>query len=147
MRVYLDSDFRCHLTDDGTMCSADVDFFDGKCKEFIEGYRFIPFGKSWTRSDGAIFYGQMIAPVEDYDRLEKAQRQYEADESSHLADLGIPQEQSFTATRNYPAGGFVGIYGQLYEVIRAIPIHSSILNKQNVIGTTVEHYLDTLKEK
>ena len=145
MRIYLDSDFRCHLANDGSLRSADTDFFDGKCKEFIEGYRFVPFGESWTRSDGAVFYGQMIAPAEDYARLEKAQRQYEADESSRLANLGIPQEYGFTATRNYPIGSFVGIYGQLYEVIRAIPQHASIFLNQNVIETSVEHYLDTLK--
>ena len=145
MRIYLDSDFRCHFSDDGSMRSIETDFFDGKCAAFIEGYRFIPAGESWIRSDGAVFYGQTIAPAEDYDRLEKAQRQYEADESSRLADLGIPQEQSFTATRNYPVGSFVGIYGQLYEVISAIPQYASILSNQNVIKTSVEHYLDTLK--
>ena len=147
MRIYLDSDFRCHLSNDGSLRSADTDFFDGKCKEFIEGYRFVPFGESWTRSDGAVFYGQMIAPAEDYTHLEKAQRQYEADESTRLAGLGIPQEQSFTSTRNYPVGGFVGIYGQIYEVIRAIPAHSSILDRQNVIKITVEQYLDKIKEE
>ena len=146
MKIYLDSDFRCHLSDDGGMRPVETDFFDGKCKEFVEGYRFVPEGESWTRSDGAVFSGQMIAPAEDYSRLEKAQAQYEADESSRLSGLGIPQEQSFIATRNYSVNSFVGIYGQLYEVIRTIPMHSSILNKQNVIKTTVEHYLDTIKE-
>lgn len=146
MKIYLDSDFRCHLLDDGDMRPVETDFFDGKCATFIEGYRFVPTGESWIRSDGTVFYGEMIAPAEDYARLEKAQIQYEVDESSRLAGLGIPQEQDFTATRNYPVGSFISIYGQLYEVIRAIPMHSSILNKQNVIKTTVEHYLDTIKE-
>ena len=146
MKIYLDLDFRCHLSDDGSMHPIETDFFDGKCAAFIEGYRLIPEGESWTRADGAVFYGQMIAPAEDYSQLEKVQAQYEADELSRLTSLGIPQEQSFTATRNYLVGSFVGIYGQLYEVIRAIPVHSSILNRQNVIETTVEHYLDTIKE-
>lgn len=147
MRIYLDSDFRCHLANDGSLRPVETDFFDGKCKEFIEGYRFVPAGESWTRSDGAVFYGQMIALAEDYARLEKAQAQYEADESSRLSGLGIPREQSFTATRNYPVGSFVGIYGQIYEVIRAIPVHSSILDRQNVIKITVEQYLDKIKEE
>ena len=73
MKVYLDSDFRCHLTNDGTMKEAETDFFDGKCAAFIEGYRFVPAGESWTRSDGVVFHGEMIAAAEDYGALEKAQ--------------------------------------------------------------------------
>lgn len=79
MRIYLDSDFRCHLSDGGGMRLVETDFFDGKCAAFIEGYRFVPTGESWTRTDGAVFHGEMIAPAEDYARLEKAQQQYEAD--------------------------------------------------------------------
>lgn len=79
MRIYLDSDFRCHLSDGGGMRPVDTDCFDGKCAAFIEGYRFVPAGESWTRADGAVFQGEMIAPAEDYARLEMAQQQYEAD--------------------------------------------------------------------
>ena len=69
MRVYLDSDYVCHITDDGTMKEAETDFFDGKCAAFIEGYRFIPAGESWTREDGVVFQGEMIAPAKDYNRV------------------------------------------------------------------------------
>lgn len=92
MKIYLDLDFRCHLSNDGGMRSVETDFFDGKCAAFIEGYRLIPEGESWTRADGAVFHGQMITPAEDYFRLEKVQAQYEADELSRLTGLGIPQE-------------------------------------------------------
>lgn len=88
MIIYLDSDFRCHLTDDGSMRPVKTDAFDGKCAAFIEGYRFVPAGESWARADGAVFHGEMIAPAEDYARLEKAQAQYEADEAVHLEELG-----------------------------------------------------------
>ena len=73
MKIYLDVEYRCHLTDDGTMKEAETDFFDDKCTVFIEGYRFIPAGESWTRRDGVVFHGEMIAPAEDYDSLTKAQ--------------------------------------------------------------------------
>lgn len=79
MIVYLDSDFRCHLTDGSGMRPVETDFFNGKCAAFVEGYRFVPAGESWTRSDGAVFQGEMIAPAEDYEALAKAQQQYEAD--------------------------------------------------------------------
>jgi len=74
--IYLDSDFRCHLTDTGGLRSVETDAFDGKCNNFIEGYRFIPDGESWTRQDGAVFHGEMIAPFVDYRILEAYQEQY-----------------------------------------------------------------------
>lgn len=75
--IYIDSEFKCHTSNDGTMRVVETDFFDGKCDAFIEGYRFIPSGESWTRSDGAVFHGEMIAPWKDYAELDTAQRAYE----------------------------------------------------------------------
>lgn len=75
--IYIDSDFKCHLTDDGNMSAVEADFFDGKCERFVEGYRFIPEGKSWTRADGTVFEGKMIAPWRDFRELDEAQRAYE----------------------------------------------------------------------
>ena len=66
MTIYIDSDFKCHLSDDGTRRAFDVPFFDGKCAEFVEGYRFVPSGETWTRKDGQTFKGEMIAPRRDY---------------------------------------------------------------------------------
>lgn len=76
--VYIDSEFKCHVTDDGTMTAVETDVFDGKCDAFIEGYRFVPFGESWTREDGVVFTGEMIAPWKNFAELVAAQRQYEA---------------------------------------------------------------------
>lgn len=75
--IYIDSEFKCHISDDGTMTVVETDFFDGKCDIFIEGYRFIPDGASWTRSDGTVFKGEMIAPWKDFRELSLAQRKYE----------------------------------------------------------------------
>ena len=77
MIVYIDSDFKCHLVNDGTMTEIQTDFFDGKCDAFVEGYRFVPVGESWTRSDGVVFQGEMIAPWKDYAELDAVQREYE----------------------------------------------------------------------
>ncbi len=77
MKIYIDSDFKCHTTDDDTMTSVETDFFDGKCNAFIEGYRFIPSGETWTRSDGHVFTGEMITAWKPYDELDAAQREYE----------------------------------------------------------------------
>jgi hypothetical protein len=77
--IYLDDDFKCHVTNDGTMTAIETDYFDGKCATFVEGYRFIPSGETWTREDGNVFHGEMVAPWKDYRELAGAQEQYEKD--------------------------------------------------------------------
>ena len=53
--IYIDSEFKCHSVNDGTMTAVETDFFDGKCPAFVEGYRFVPTGETWTREDGESF--------------------------------------------------------------------------------------------
>lgn len=76
MTIYIDGDFKCHTQNDGAMREVETDFFDGKCTEFIEGYRFVPDGETWTREDGEVFTGEMVAPWIDYLILEAAQNAY-----------------------------------------------------------------------
>ena len=73
MKIYLDEDFRCHASGGEGLREVETDFFDGKCPEFIAGYRFIPAGESWTREDGTVFTGEMATPVRDYAGLEEIQ--------------------------------------------------------------------------
>lgn len=76
--IFIDKvEFKCHVTDDGTMIDIETDFFDGKCDTFIEGYRFVPEGYSWKREDGEVFHGEMVAPWKDHALLETAQALYE----------------------------------------------------------------------
>ena len=80
MKVYVNPvDFKCHTANDGTFLEFDVPFFDDKCQTLIEGYRYVPPGESWTREDGAVFRGEMIAPATDYAPLGIAQTQYALD--------------------------------------------------------------------
>lgn len=76
--IYIDSDYKCHIQNDGAMIPIETDRFDGKCDRFIKGYRFVPSGQIWTRQDGAVFHGEMIAPWKDYTILAAYQEQYEA---------------------------------------------------------------------
>lgn len=89
--IYIDSAFKCHTVNDGTMTAVETNFFDGKCDAFVDGYRFIPAGESWTSEDGYVFRGEMIAPWKPYDELDSAQREYEkqllADYESALAEI------------------------------------------------------------
>ena len=75
--IYIDSNSKCHVSNDGTMTAIETDVFDGKCDMFVEGYRFVPKDGSWTRSDGVVFEGRMITPWKPYAELDAAQREYE----------------------------------------------------------------------
>ena len=91
MTIYIDNDFKCHVSDpDGTMTAVEADFFDGKCDAYIEGYRFVPAGSVWTRPDGVVFHGEMVAPWKDWWQLDEAQRGYEKEQytamEAELAD-------------------------------------------------------------
>ena len=77
MTIYLDNDYKCHVNNDGTMREVETDFFNGKCPEFIEGYRFVPSGETWEREDREVFYGEMVAPWKPYGQLAACQSVYE----------------------------------------------------------------------
>lgn len=87
MQVYIDDGFRCHTLPGEGLGPVESEFFDGKCSRYIEGYRFVPAGESWTREDGQIFAGEMIAPAEDIRILEAAQGAYE-EALAKAADMG-----------------------------------------------------------
>ena len=95
--IYIDSEFKCHIADNGKVTAVETEVFDGKCDTFIEGYRFVPSGESWTREDGVVFQGEMISPWKDFEKLDAAQRQYEqeqlADMKNALATLGVTLDE------------------------------------------------------
>lgn len=98
MTIYLDADFRCHTTDTGGLSPVETTAFEGKCRRYIEGYRFVPEGETWTREDGTVFHGEMIAPAEDSRILDAAQEAYEeaqkenADALAALEVLGVSKD-------------------------------------------------------
>lgn len=77
MTIYIDSDYKCYVFDGDARRAFDVPFFDDKCEEFVQGYRYIPSGETWTSMYGQVFRGEMIAPWKPYDQLYKAQLEYE----------------------------------------------------------------------
>lgn len=88
MKIYIDKDYMCHIGGNGTMREFDLEFFDGKCDAYIEGYRYVPAGETWTRPDGEVFTGEMISPAVDSRILEAYQAQYEA----MLAEIQIREQ-------------------------------------------------------
>lgn len=90
MKIYIDSDFKCHTSNDGTMREVETDFFNSKCTTFIEGFYYVPSGESWTRSDGVVFQGEMITPWKDYNLLAAYQEAYDeakAESAAQIADM------------------------------------------------------------
>ena len=73
MTIYIDSDYKCYTSKADGRRAVETNFFDGKCKEFVEGYRYVPSGERWTRGDGQIFKGEMIAPCRDYSQISEIQ--------------------------------------------------------------------------
>lgn len=86
MTIYIDSDCKCHTTPGEGLTAVETDAFDGKCRQYIEGYRFVPAGQTWVREDGEAFTGEMIAPWRDYALLAELQALYE-EEQARQADM------------------------------------------------------------
>ena len=97
MTIYIDSDYKCHTSPGEGLTAIETDAFDGKCRQFIECYRFVPAGESWTREDGEVFAGEMVAPWRDYSMLAELQALYEeeqvkqADMAAALEVLGVSE--------------------------------------------------------
>lgn len=82
--IYIDSDFKCHVSTAEGRTQIGTSAFDGRCDAYVEGYRFIPSGQTWTRADGVVFTGEMIAPWKPWAELDAAQREYEREQYAAL---------------------------------------------------------------
>lgn len=94
--IYIDSEFKCHTASAEGLTAIETDAFDGKCDTYIEGYRFIPADQTWTRSDGVIFAGEMIAPWKPWAELDAAQREYEREQYQTLAAQNAEYEAALS---------------------------------------------------
>lgn len=86
MTIYIDNDYKCHTSPGEGLTAVETDAFNGKCRQYIEGYRFVPDGETWTREDGQVFHGEMIAPWRDHAILAELQALYE-EEQAKQADM------------------------------------------------------------
>lgn len=95
MTIYIDTDFKCHTIVGDGLTAVETTAFDGKCAAYIEGYRFVPDGSTWVRSDGAEFLGEMAAPWKPWAELDAVQREYEREQyNSLLAQLSEVYEDA-----------------------------------------------------
>lgn len=86
MTIYIDREFRCYTESAAGRTAVETSAFDGKCRQYIEGYRFVPAGQRWTREDGQVFQGEMIAPWRDYAILAELQALYEEEQAKQAEE-------------------------------------------------------------
>lgn len=79
MTIYIDADYKCHVAPIAGAKTIDDTFFDNKCPNLIESYRYVPAGATWTREDGVAFAGPMVAPWRNI-------RQYDGEQQQYLLD-------------------------------------------------------------
>lgn len=96
MTIYIDSDYKCHTATADGLTAVETTAFDGKCPAYIEGYRFVPSGSTWVRSDGVIFQGEMVAPWKPWDELDAAQREYEREQYETLSAQNAEYEAALS---------------------------------------------------
>lgn len=77
MKLYIDTDYKVHTVAGDGLTGIETDVFDGKCAAYIEGFRYVPPGGTWERGDGTVISNGMLAPWENIQVLEAAQREYE----------------------------------------------------------------------
>lgn len=96
MTIYIDSDYKCYVSAAEGRRAVETEVFAGKCEEWIESFRYVPAGETWTREDGAMFTN-MVSPWKELREAYIAQEayvtaqnaQYEAALSEIEAALGV----------------------------------------------------------
>ena len=93
MTIYIDNDYKCYVSAAEGRRAKETNEFDGKCPEWIESFRFVPAGETWTREDGEVFEGKMVTPWKDLSNAYAAQAGY-------LAQQNRQYEAALTAIEN-----------------------------------------------
>ena len=97
MTIYIDSDYKCHVSPGEGLTAMETDTFDGKCRQYIEGYRFVPADETWIREDGEVFHGEMIAPWRDFSILDELQSIYEEEQAKTTEEIAALVEEVYNS--------------------------------------------------
>lgn len=76
MTIYIDDDYKCYVSAGDGRRAIETDAFNGKCPEWIESYRLVPAGETWTQDNGVMFRGEMVTPWKDLSEAYVAQAEY-----------------------------------------------------------------------
>ena len=97
MTIYIDNDYKCHVSPGEGLTAVETDAFEGKCSRYIEGYRFVPVGETWTREDGEVFHGEMIAPWRDYAILSEFQEVAQEEQAKATEEIAAIVEEVYNS--------------------------------------------------
>ena len=97
MTIYIDSDCKCHTLPGEGLTAVETEAFDGKCSQYIEGYRFVPAGETWIREDGQMFHGEMMAPWRDYAILSEFQEVAQEEQDKATEEIAAIVEEVYNS--------------------------------------------------
>ena len=97
MMVFVDSDYKCYTSPADGLTAVETEFFDGKCRQHIEGYRFVPAGETWIREDGQVFHGEMVAPWRDYTILSEFQEVAQEEQAKATEEIAAIVEEVYNS--------------------------------------------------
>ena len=97
MTIYIDNDYKCHTSPADGLTAVETDTFDGKCRQFIEGYRFVPAGETWIREDGQVFHGEMVAPWRNYTILSEFQEVAKEEQAKATEEIAAIVEEVYNS--------------------------------------------------
>ena len=97
MTIYIDNDYKCHVSPGDGLTAVETNAFDGKCGRYIEGYRLVPAGCTWTREDGQVFTGEMVSPWRDYAILAEMQALYEEEQAKAMEEIAALVEEVYNS--------------------------------------------------
>lgn len=95
MTLYIDTDYRLHTEPAPGLRAVELPEMEGKCRAYIEGYRYVPEGQTWTREDGEVFAGAMLSPARDYSTLAELQAVAEDEQAKAAADMAALVEDVY----------------------------------------------------
>lgn len=81
MTIYIDDDYKCYVSAVDGRRAIETEFFNGKCSEWIESFRFVPEGETWVQENGMMFRGEMAAPWKGLGDAYAAQAAYLAQQN------------------------------------------------------------------
>lgn len=97
MKIYIDSDFKCHTKPGDGLREFETRFFSNVPDAYVEGYRYVPSGETWVRKTPTYdinhevvgeseteFVGEMVAPWKPWEELDKILREYEQTQNREL---------------------------------------------------------------
>ena len=97
MKIYIDSDFKCHVAPAEGLREFETKSFSNVPDAYVEGYRYVPSGETWVRKEPIYdmnhdvvgeseteFMGEMLAPWKPWEELDKILREYEKAQNREL---------------------------------------------------------------